>query len=358
LTIFTGSSHAEKQTAAAAQPEAAAVEAKPIKPACDKALTWLTEHQQPSGAWGKEYTIAVTSFACLSYLGHCDEPFSDDANGRALLNGLKYLLSKQKEGMFENQGHTWIHGQGFATLALAEAYGRGLLCKNKPDLDSKALKQTITQAIKVIEVNQSTSGGWWYRPGSKSQHEGSTTVTAVQAMVSARNFGIDIDKEVLDKGFEYLKKCQNKDGGFDYMLGPGEVSMKEGTAADVATLALMEKFDYAVMINGFKFLTKITPATISRERFPYYGHFYGCMGMRLLGEEFKPYRKQTQGYINQATADLLDWQQADGTWPIKSWMKGKEDAAYSTAFASLALSVHDGRLSIFCRTPPKLPAEG
>lgn len=47
----------------------------------------------------------------------------------------------------------------------------------------------------------------------------------------------------------------------------------------------MKKFDYAVMMNGYKFLLKITPHTphaITQERFPYYGHFYGTMGMRLL----------------------------------------------------------------------------
>ena len=62
-------------------------------------------------------------------------------------------------------------------------------------------------------------------------HEGSTTVCAVQALVSADNFGIEIDKAVLALGFEYLKKCQNPDGGFDYQLGPGTVSMKEGPPA-------------------------------------------------------------------------------------------------------------------------------
>jgi len=53
----------------------------------------------------------------------------------------------------------------------------------------------------------------------------------------------------------------------------------------VATLGLMQKFDFGVMINGFEFLLKVTPPGISRERFPYYGHFYGSMGMHLLWQE-------------------------------------------------------------------------
>ena len=77
-----------------------------------------------------------------------------------------------------------------------------------------------------------------------------------KALVSAANFGIEIDEAVLRKGFDYLKRCQNPDGGFDYKLGPGTVSMKEGTTGDVATLALMRMFDYEVMTKGVEFLLK------------------------------------------------------------------------------------------------------
>jgi len=221
------------------------------------------------------------------------------------------------------------------------------------------VKDVVAAAVKVIEKNQSTSGGWWYTPNSPGQHEGSTTVCAVQAIVSASNFGIDIDKKVLDKGFEYLKKCQTPAGGFNYQLGDGQ-NMKEGTAAGMATLGLMKKFDNQVMIKAHEFLQKTTPAVISNERFPYYGHFYGCMGMLLLGKEFeddKTYREQTAAYIAGAQKDLISWQQQDGSWPLKSWIKDSnvENPAYATAYATLALFVPEGRLSIYNRTPPELP---
>src|SRR5580704_13821128 len=103
---------------------------KALTEARKKGLQWLTKHQAANGSWGKEYTIAVTSFACLAYLAHEDEAF-DGEDGKALLKGLKYLMSMEKEGLFHKQGHTWIHGQGFATLALSEAYGRSLTAKFK-----------------------------------------------------------------------------------------------------------------------------------------------------------------------------------------------------------------------------------
>jgi hypothetical protein len=336
--------------------------AKAVRTARDKGLNWLTKNQANDGSWGKQYTIAVTSFACLSYLAASDEPFAGD-HVKALVKGLEFLMANQKDGVFNAQGHSWIHAQGFATLALSEAYGRSLFAKTKPDIDTKKIRDVVAKAVDVIAANQSDSGGWWYSQGSKGQHEGSTTVCAVQAMVSASNFGIKIDDKVLDKGFAYLKKCQTKDCGFNYQLGDN-TNMKEGTAAAVATLGLMKQFDTTVMINGYKFLLSTTPAVISAERFPYYGHFYGTMGMQLLGQEFKDdkdFREKTGGYVAAALKDVAGWQEKEGAFPLKGWVKtesGGEHQSYATAFATLVLGVPDTRLSIYNRKSPKLPKGG
>src|SRR5262245_38771758 len=116
-----------------AEPRPASIAAQPAdvaqtnRAARDKGLAWLTKNQAKDGSWGKQYTIAVTSFACLSYLAASDEPFTGE-HAKALVKGLEFLLANQKDGMVASQGHSWIHGQGFATLAMAEAYGRSLLC--------------------------------------------------------------------------------------------------------------------------------------------------------------------------------------------------------------------------------------
>jgi hypothetical protein len=114
------------------------------------------------------------------------------------------------------------------------------------------------------------------------------------------------------------------------------------------------------MVNGYKFLLKTTPAVISAERFPDYGHFYGCMGMQLLGQEFKDdkeYRDNTQGYIAAALKEVVSWQDKDGHFSPQGWVKGEnvESDGYATAFGTLILGVPQARLSIYNRAPPKLP---
>lgn len=339
--------------------------AKDVAAAREKGLDWLTKNQAEDGSWTKPYTIGITAMVCLAYLSASDEPFDGD-RGKALIKGLQFLLANQEDGVFPTQGQvlkTWIHGQGFATLALAEAYGRSLFCKVKPDIDTKKIRAVIAQSVKEIGKHQSTSGGWWYTPGSPNQDEGSTTVFAVQALASAQNYGIDIDRKVLDKGFEYLKKCQNKDGSFHYVQGDGQ-SMKGGTAAGVATLALMDKYDFGVMINGYKYLLKFTPAGMSARHgphyFPYYGHYFGTMGMHLLGQEYKDdkeFRTNTGRYIAETQTELVTSQKKDGSWPDKTWQGQQEfpGDAYAVAFATMTLFVPETRLSIYNRVPPKLP---
>jgi hypothetical protein len=87
------------------------------------------------------------------------------------------------------------------------------------------------------------------------------------------------------------------------------------------------------------------------------------MAMHLLGQEYrddKEFREKTRAYIAGVHKDLLAWQGKEGSWPQKGWFTstGSEDAGYPTAFATLALGVPEGRLSIYNRTPPKLPAAG
>ena len=97
---------------------------KAVDAASEKGLDWLTKNQAADGSWGKSYTIGVTSIGCLAYLSAADEPFTGD-RGKALVKGLQFLLDNQKEGMFHTQGQsvrTWIHNQGFATLALAQQF--------------------------------------------------------------------------------------------------------------------------------------------------------------------------------------------------------------------------------------------
>ena len=117
--------------------------------------------------------------------------------------------------------------------------------------------------------------------------------------------------------------------------------------------------------NGFNFLQKIKPEAISRGQFPYYGHFYGVMGMHLLWQEYKVdknFSSKTKGYIGDVYKELLSWQEKDGSWPLRPQgrnihVSNLETPSYGTAFALITLLLPESRASIYNREPPKLPEE-
>jgi hypothetical protein len=56
--------------------------------------------------------------------------------------------------------------------------------------------------------------------------------------------------------------------------------------------------------------------------------------------------------VDGAQTTLLGWQGENGSWPVRGWMKSQDASiAYSTAFASLTLSIPETRLSVFLRNP-------
>jgi hypothetical protein len=329
---------------------------KTLKEAIEKGLDYLVKGQAKDGSWGDTFTIAITSIACLAILAHDEKPF-DSKYTDAMLKGYEFLIKNCKDGSFPKQGHTWTHGHGFATLFISELYGKILLAEKKPKIDEAKLKETVEKAVKLVEKAQSSTGGWFYedRAGS-DEHENSTTVCAVQALRSAANYGIKIDEKVLEKGFEYLKKCQNKDGGFRYKLRE-RASMKAGSAGALSTLVLMKKLDHDVLMNGLDYMIRIKQKGITDSGFPYYGHFYGVMAMKIISEEYGKHKPEAGEWFSVVRDEYIKAQEKDGSWPLQGWTVngGEHKKDYSTAFTLLTLQVPKGNISIFHRDPPKLP---
>ena len=105
-----------------------------------------------------------------------------------------------------------MYGHGFATLFLAECYGMS----PRPELREK-----LDKAVKLIVNTQNKEGGWRYQP-QREDADISVTVCQVMALRAARNAGLYVPKETIDRSIDYVKRSQNADGGFMYMLQGGE----------------------------------------------------------------------------------------------------------------------------------------
>ena len=150
--------------------------------------------------------------------------------GERVERAVDYLLAIAQPSGFiveptsTTQGPMYSHG--FATLFLAECYGMSQA--NGPPRKARPGRE-------VIVNTQNKEGGWRYYPKTNDA-DISVTVCQVMALRAAHNAGISVPKETIDRAVEYVKRCQNRDGGFMYMLSAGGESEFPRSAAAIVAL--------------------------------------------------------------------------------------------------------------------------
>ena len=87
-----------------------------------KGLQFLAQTQRPEGNWSENYGSqpGVVGLATVAFLAHGDDP-NHGPFSKSIHRGLDFILNSQDQ----ETGYigTTMYNHGFATLALAEAYG-------------------------------------------------------------------------------------------------------------------------------------------------------------------------------------------------------------------------------------------
>ena len=194
-------------------------------------LDYLAKSQNENGSWtdnnyGSE--AGVVGLATLALLARGDDPEFGPYRV-TVKRSINYILSRQDK----NTGYigTSMYNHGFATLALAEAYGI------TNDLRLGPALQKATDLI-VGSQKGNTKGGWRYGPESK---DADTTVSGAQlvALLAARNAGLFTrdHKEAIKKGKAFLLSCQAPNGGFGYTSKSGPNQPRSAIGCLVLALA-------------------------------------------------------------------------------------------------------------------------
>lgn len=319
-------------------PEAAA--------AVDRGLRWLAAHQNKNGSFGSsQVPVATTSIAGLAFLANGNVP-GRGRYGDQVKSAVKYLLECQsynsRRGFITEPGGggSRMHGHGYATLFLGELLG--MTNDSARGLDLEKLREVLRKAVDVIQQSQSKDGGWFYDPQPVGD-EGSVTVTQVQALRSARNAGMKVDKTKIDKAVQYIRKSANPDGGVRYSLssGGGESSFAL-TSAGVSVMNYLGEYTMPEIDRGLKYLAaamegKGAGARHNRGSYISYETFYATLAFYHAGGDY------WAKYWPRLRADILKRQEKDGSWQEPY---GPE---FGTAFAVLTLQVPNQYLPIFQR---------
>jgi hypothetical protein len=271
--------------------------------------------------------------------------------------GILYLLSQQdrtgggpeRNPRFgyiggESDKYSKMHGHGFATLALAEAYGmdgggRSAIAR------TETLRQALVDAVAVIERSQEPeTGGWYYEPLPWG-HEGSVTICVVQALRSAHNAGIHVSSGTIDRAVDYVRRSQKADGSFRYALGD-EQSSPALTAAAISTLNATGDYDSKIIEKAVAYLTESGSQRRLAERFRPEGARFPHYERLYLAQAYYQNRDRSLfgRWFPAEAAKVRGQQRADGSWASLDY-----GSVYATATTALVLQIPFQYLPIFQR---------
>jgi hypothetical protein len=327
-----------------ADPEKTAAEM--INPAAQKAidqgLQWLASRQNGDGSFGlgtHRSNAAICGLCGMAFMSGGSTP-GRGPYGERVEKAVDYLLAVAQPSGFiveptpTTQGPMYSHG--FATLFLAECYGMSKRTE---------LRDKLALAVQLIVNSQNKEGGWRYLP-KKDDADISVTVCQVMALRAAHNAGIHVPKATMERAVGYVKHCQNRDGGFVYMLSErGESRFPRSAAAIVAlnsagVYVTSPGAKGAEITRGLDYLAQFRPqqGVMRHEQYYEYGHYYAVQAMWQAGGE------RWARWYPALRDELIARQRSDG-----SWTSGDEGSEYATAMCLIILQMPENQLPIFQR---------
>lgn len=331
----------------------------------DKALAFLASHMRTNGSFekvaGEKFPqVASAALAALAFManGHTADEGSD-RYGPQLRLLLEWLLSHAQvkpcncsdvQGAhdlvkFVDPGFNMSesHGHGYATWALAMAYGMSFGAEN--DFERQRVKNLLQGAVHAIEQSQSATGGWMYTLERTTDHEGSVTVTLLQALRAAKESGVRVNATTIDEAVKYLRKSQKTGdlpdaGAFRYRWNDEKVSFAL-TAAAISSLNQTGDYESKNLDAGIEYMRSKDPlfVPVGEGNWPWYARLYAAQAY-FQYRELKYFRSWYPRLVETAAGA----QAKDG-----SFEDGEFGDIYATATAALTLAVPFGYLPTFQR---------
>lgn len=325
-----------------------------IDRAIDRGIDAILRQQKEDGSiTDRGHSTAMTSLAIMAMASIGVVADNVTPRGIALNRAIEYVLNprNQNNGYFGDRDGSRMYGHGIITLMLTEIIGMGSSIDQ-----NKRIHDALDGALKIIlksqAVNKPTKlqGGWRYTPTARDS-DLSVSVWQVMALRSAKNDGLDVPTEAIDKAVAYLRNSytsplneagspRERVAGFAYTPGTYHASFTM-TAAGLLAMQTCGQYDSPLVAGASQWLLEHTPD--DGDRFFYYGMYYYAQGMHQVGGE-------AAEVAAKVTADeLLALQSDAGHWISHHGEERNIGIVYSTALAILSLSVRYHYLPIYQR---------
>lgn len=223
-------------------------------------------------------------------------------HGEPLDRAKEFLLKHARESETGYAGGMYEHG--LYTLALSELWGM-----TADTADNAELQSALERAVEVILRAQSPLGGWRYHARPDAGQDTSVTAMVFVSLASARQAGILVPTETIDRVVGYLRDqvWNEETGGFGYQGRDGTTLACTAGGAYAAQLCGMRDTEWVQA--AVRYLEN-SPKVFNREEigYYYYTHYYAIQAMVQAGDEH--YAR----WYPQIRDALISIQQPDGSW--------------------------------------------
>lgn len=309
----------------------------------DRGLRYLASTQMEDGSWPEGQTGAGITGICVMALMASGEDPDFGPYATHIRKALRNMIINQnpKTGYMTGSGHGSMYHHGFAMLALSEAYGavsEELLWKGSdvPAARRRTLGEALELAVRCALTAQKKNpwGAWRYSPIAQ---DADTTVagTVLMGLLGARNAGIEIPNEAIDKALHFFQTHTMQDGSVSYQMTRSHGGGLTRTAIGTLVYAVSKRKDTPEYKAASEFIKRRMDQQDLGHRF--YNLYY--MAQALFQSDFEAWKAW-----NQQTIERLQERQAeDGSFT------SAHGRAYGTGMAVLALALNYRLLPIYER---------
>jgi hypothetical protein len=338
-----------------------------VREVYQRGLHYLAENQGPGGDWqsGGQNGPGVTGLCLMTLLASGEDPNFGPYSSHVRASLRSIIDSQDSVSGCIGPGNMYHHG--FAMLALAEAYGtvddhnlwtsspshsvgpalrdgkRSPTATGSPPrsvgaTNGRSIGQALELAVRCALASQKQNpfGGWRYSPNARDA-DTSVSGAVLVGLLAARNAGIEVPDQAIDRGLAYYRQCTGADGSVGYSGGmsggPGDSLARSSIATLLYAVARRKDLkEYKATLEYLKH--ELGQGRNHNDEYTFY-----YQAQALYQGDPDAWEKWNKAQIRR----LKETQQADGSFASPFGQ------AYGTSMSLLVLAVNYRFLPIYER---------
>lgn len=320
-----------------------------VREVYDAGIRYLLKTQDASGAWTDgQAGPGVTGMAVMVLLASGEDP-NHGPYREPIRKALRSMILAQDATsgfLGSGQGHDSMYQHGFGMLALAEAYGavddRGLWTGAAGKGRSIGQALELAARCAVTSGKNNPQGAWRYSPEARDA-DTSVTGAVLMGLLAARNAGIEVPDEAIDRAVRYVASMTAANGQVGYSGSAGGGSDAVTSIGVLVTAIARQKGlpHYAKSLAYLKGRSRDPQGAM--EGYPTYTRYYRAQA--LFQGDVEAWERWNAGLVKELKA----MQSKDGSFSGFAGRGGGFGGTVDTTLALLALAVNYKFLPVYER---------